>query len=91
MACPHGVRDGQVSVQQRAQGVGIGRDRRVGPLGLPSRDPQPPAGDLDQEAVLAEPERHDRVEPLRGLGVEQRLEGQDEGVDADRGVAPQPR
>jgi hypothetical protein len=78
--------------RQRPQHRGIlGLDDRVGPLGTATDDLEAALVYHRAETILPKPELVDRLEPARGLRVEHRPEGEDEGIDPQRGVAQPPR
>jgi hypothetical protein len=78
-------------VYQRPQHRGIlGLDDRVGPLGGAADDLDAVLVHHCAETVLPEPQLVARVEPLGGLRVERRPEGEDEGIDLQRGFAGPP-
>ena len=72
---------------QRAEGVGVGLDDRVGVLGGAAVDLDRPVGDADVERVLAQPQLVAGAQVAGGVGVEERAEREDDRVGADGGVA----
>src|SRR3712207_5747529 len=74
-------------VDQRPQRAGIALDHRVGPLRYPALDLETTPRDLGPKPVLPDPELVARLEPLRSDRVEHRPQREDEGIDAQRGVA----
>src|SRR5918995_3271760 len=74
-------------VDQRPQHRGIlGLDDRVGPLGAAADYLETALVDHRLETVLPEPELVARLEPFDRARVEHGPEGEDKGIDAQRGV-----